>query len=121
MQISGGFMAALNPFTPTFGKVPSVAAGRDEILADMQYAFENGSGDPILSTILIGPRGVRERGDWAGRRRRKRHGCHCRERRQDHRTRRTCLRRQGNRRLPLHDAACRLPLVGGLQRQFDFP
>ena len=51
-------MPELNPFTPTFGKVPPFAAGRDDILADMAYAFDNGSGDPNLSTVIVGPRGM---------------------------------------------------------------
>ena len=46
-----------NPFTPTFGIVPPFLAGRDQILADMSKAFQNGLGDPNLCTILIGPRG----------------------------------------------------------------
>lgn len=50
-------MGQTNPFTPTFGKMPAYLAGREQILDDMSYAFENGSGDPNLSTILVGPRG----------------------------------------------------------------
>lgn len=46
-----------NPFTPTFGIVPTHLAGRDLILDQMGDAFDNGLGDPNLSTILIGPRG----------------------------------------------------------------
>lgn len=48
---------ARNPFTPTFGIVPAHLAGRRAILQDMRQAFENGLGDPNLSTILIGARG----------------------------------------------------------------
>lgn len=47
-----------NPFTPTFGIVPAHLAGRQGILRDMRQAFENGLGDPNLSTILIGARGT---------------------------------------------------------------
>lgn len=51
-------MTALrNPFTPTFGIVPLHLAGRSALLAEMENAFDNGPGDPNLSTILIGPRG----------------------------------------------------------------
>lgn len=50
-------MMAKNPFTPTFGIVPPHLAGRSDLLALMADAFENGLGDPNLSTILIGPRG----------------------------------------------------------------
>ncbi len=46
-----------NPFTPTFGIVPPVLAGRDKLLGDMDRAFDNWPGDPNLCTILIGPRG----------------------------------------------------------------
>lgn len=51
-------MASRNPFTPTFGMVPPFLAGRDRILAEMSRAFEDGLGNPNLSTILIGPRGT---------------------------------------------------------------
>ena len=47
-----------NPFTPTFGMVPMVMAGRDNLLATMRNAFENGMGDPNMSTIVIGARGT---------------------------------------------------------------
>lgn len=46
-----------NPFTPAFGTMPAVLAGRDELLENMRQAFANGSGDPNLSLIAIGPRG----------------------------------------------------------------
>lgn len=46
-----------NPFTPTFGIVPSCMAGRDELLQTMGRAFEDGVGNPNLCTLLIGPRG----------------------------------------------------------------
>lgn len=47
-----------NPFTPTFGIVPAHLAGRQGVLRDMRQAFENGLGDPNLSTILVGARGT---------------------------------------------------------------
>ena len=50
--------AHTNPFTPTFGKSPLVLAGREEILEDMAEGFENGSGDPNLSTAFVGSRGI---------------------------------------------------------------
>ena len=50
-------MPARNPFTPTFGKVPPYMAGRHDILEAMGQAFENGPGNPNLSSIIIGPRG----------------------------------------------------------------
>lgn len=47
-----------NPFTPTFGTVPPVMAGREGLLARMRDAFENGPGDPNLSTVIVGARGT---------------------------------------------------------------
>lgn len=47
-----------NPFTPSFGKVPPYMAGRDQIIADIMQAFDNGVGDPNLSTIFVGSRGT---------------------------------------------------------------
>lgn len=49
---------ARNPFTPSFGKVPPFMAGRAEIVSDIVQAFENGAGDPNLSTIFVGSRGT---------------------------------------------------------------
>ncbi len=51
-------MESANPFTPSFGKIPPIMAGRDELLKDMSRAFEHGSGDPNLSTIFSGARGT---------------------------------------------------------------
>lgn len=47
-----------NPFTPSFGKVPPLMAGRAELFDEMVVAFEDGSGNPNLSTIFAGPRGT---------------------------------------------------------------
>ena len=47
-----------NPFTPTFGKVPPHLAGREDIVSEIAQAFDNGPGDPNLSTILVGARGT---------------------------------------------------------------
>ncbi len=47
-----------NPFTPTFGKVPALMTGREDILAELTQAFEDGSGNPNLSTIITGARGT---------------------------------------------------------------
>jgi len=46
-----------NPFTPAFGSVPPVLAGRDSIIQDILEGLENGPGDPNRATILVGPRG----------------------------------------------------------------
>lgn len=47
-----------NPFTPTFGMVPPFMAGRGKLLDEMSRAFEDGLGNPNLSTIIIGARGT---------------------------------------------------------------
>ncbi len=49
---------AKNPFTPSFGSVPPFMAGREQILKDIENAFDNGPGDPNLSTIFTGARGT---------------------------------------------------------------
>lgn len=51
-------MPTRNPFTPTFGRVPFLMAGRDDIVVEIESAFENGPGDPGLSTIFTGARGT---------------------------------------------------------------
>lgn len=50
--------APRNPFTPTFGSVPLFMAGREHIVRDIARGFDNGPGDPNLSTIFTGPRGT---------------------------------------------------------------
>lgn len=47
-----------NPFTPTFGKVPAVLAGRDLLMHEIDEALRNGNGDPSLCSLFSGPRGV---------------------------------------------------------------
>lgn len=47
-----------NPFTPSFGKVPAVLAGRDFLIQEMEQALVNGGGDPNLCSLFSGPRGV---------------------------------------------------------------
>ena len=49
-------MAERNPFTPAFGTVPPIMAGRDRLLAELHAALEQGVGDPNLSSILVGAR-----------------------------------------------------------------
>jgi hypothetical protein len=51
-------MANPSPFTPSFGKIPPFMAGRTQLVDDMVQAFENGVGDPNLSTIFVGSRGT---------------------------------------------------------------
>ena len=48
----------LNPFTPSFGRIPPILAGRDFILNDIEQALANGGGDPNLCTLYVGPRGM---------------------------------------------------------------
>lgn len=51
-------MFPTNPFTPEFGSVPLVMAGRQSIRRELFDAFSQGrGGNPNLSSILIGPRG----------------------------------------------------------------
>lgn len=47
-----------NPFTPGFGQVPPFMAGRRYVIENIEDAFENGSGDPNLTTIFTGARGT---------------------------------------------------------------
>ena len=51
-------MVKSNPFTPTFGMVPPIMAGRHGLLEEMSKAFRDGPGNPNLSTILVGARGT---------------------------------------------------------------
>lgn len=51
-------MAERNPFTPAFGTVPPIMAGRDRLLSELHDAFGQGVGDPNLSSILVGARGT---------------------------------------------------------------
>lgn len=46
-----------NPFTPNFGQVPQVLAGRKKIRYEMIEALENPWGHPNQTTIIIGARG----------------------------------------------------------------
>ena len=47
-----------NPFTPTFGKVPAVLAGRDVLIQEMETALASGGNDPNTCSLFSGPRGV---------------------------------------------------------------
>lgn len=46
-----------NPFTPTFGHVPYMLAGRADYIDDVVGGLANLPGDPNRSTIFVGPRG----------------------------------------------------------------
>lgn len=47
-----------NPFTPVFGKIPAVMAGREAIIEDMLDAFEGNGSSPDLCSIFTGARGT---------------------------------------------------------------
>jgi hypothetical protein len=47
-----------NPFTPTYGSVPPLFAGRREIIKQILFGIENGPGDPNRSTVITGARGT---------------------------------------------------------------
>jgi type II secretory pathway predicted ATPase ExeA len=46
-----------NPFTPSYGSIPPLFAGRREIISQVAFGLRNGPGDPNRSTVLTGPRG----------------------------------------------------------------
>ena len=48
----------MNPFTPTFGKVPAVLAGRDQLIGELVSALDSNGADPNLCSLFSGPRGV---------------------------------------------------------------
>lgn len=50
-------MATHNPFSPTFGASPPVLAGRDDILDDIDDAFDTGPTHPDYTVLFIGVRG----------------------------------------------------------------
>lgn len=47
-----------NPFTPEFGIVPDVLAGRESLLNDMRHALRAIRRSPDLTTLFIGARGT---------------------------------------------------------------
>ena len=51
-------MIMLNPFTPNFGQVPAVLAGRESVIADITEVFESNSNSPARTSILVGARGT---------------------------------------------------------------
>lgn len=48
----------LNPFTPIFGKVPPYFAGRDRLISDFSTAFAEEESNPLLFSLISGPRGT---------------------------------------------------------------
>lgn len=51
-------MTQQNPFTPVFGRIPPYMAGREQIICDMDAAFEGDVADPNLCTVFMGARGT---------------------------------------------------------------
>lgn len=47
-----------NPFTPTFGEIPVVLAGRELIVSDLVNAFDRKGRSPDLTTLISGARGT---------------------------------------------------------------
>ncbi len=47
----------INPFTPLFGKVPPIIAGREDIIASLSEALDSGAASPELCSIITGVRG----------------------------------------------------------------
>ena len=46
-----------NPFTPVFGRVPAVLAGRTTVIDSLLGALESGGSSPDLCSIVSGFRG----------------------------------------------------------------
>lgn len=51
-------MEPVNPFTPVFGRIPPIMAGREILLQDIEAAFEGEAADPNLCSIFVGARGT---------------------------------------------------------------
>ena len=51
-------MAAPNPFTPDFGQLPPLLAGRDEAIGRMARVLAAGPARKEFTTLMLGPRGV---------------------------------------------------------------
>lgn len=49
---------AINPFTPSFGKIPPILAGRGILIGELERAFSMNPNDPNLCSLFSGPRGV---------------------------------------------------------------
>ena len=48
----------LNPFTPSFGEVPFILAGRDRLLREVNTAFARPNRSPELTMLISGARGT---------------------------------------------------------------
>lgn len=49
---------SVNPFTPSFGRVPPILAGRKILISELDQALAFNPNDPILVSLFSGPRGV---------------------------------------------------------------
>ena len=47
-----------NLFTPTFGRMPLILAGRDSLIDKLTNALVHADTDPNLSSIIVGARGT---------------------------------------------------------------
>lgn len=47
-----------NPFTPVFGRIPPLMAGREHLLSSFDQALRGNGADPNLVSVFIGPRGT---------------------------------------------------------------
>ena len=57
-DIEGRSMANGNPFSPRFGAVPPVLAGRREILREMSLVADGDFNSPSCASLLLGTRGM---------------------------------------------------------------
>ena len=51
-------MSIGSPFTPTFGRMPAVIAGRHDLIYELGTALESHGSDPNLCSLFTGARGV---------------------------------------------------------------
>ncbi len=51
-------MSAVNPFSPRFGAVPPVVAGRREVQRDLALVAAGDLNSPSCASLLLGARGV---------------------------------------------------------------
>ena len=47
-----------NPFTPSFGEVPLIMAGRAQVIQELDRSFSSTSRRPILTSVISGARGT---------------------------------------------------------------
>lgn len=47
-----------NPFTPSFGEVPAIMAGRQQVISDLRKSFDSATRRPELTTLISGARGT---------------------------------------------------------------